>query len=338
LSALEALYGRMARLRRAWYTNRPHRRRQLQRPVVSVGNLVVGGSGKTPVVAALARMLLDMGERPAVLSRGYGRRRSADGVVVVSDGSRVLEPVESSGDEPHMLARALRGVPVLVSPDRYLAGRLAEKHFGCTVLLLDDGYQHVQLDRDLDLLLVAPGDLAERVLPWGPLREPLDAAHGADALLVPASLEEAGRVATALGVRRVFGVTIQYDPPRPLDPRGETPSSIAGRRLVAVAAIARPRRFFDAVRARGGDLVHELEFPDHHWFTAADVERASRVARDAHAEFIVTTEKDAVRLDGIGSDVPWVALPMSVVIEPRALFEEWLRGRLTAARARGARA
>ena len=167
MSLLSGAYGRAARLRRAWYGGRPRRIRQLAQPVISVGNLTVGGSGKTPVVAALARLLIAVGERPAILTRGYGRRRGADGVVVVSSGHEVLVPTLQSGDEPQMLARALPGVPVLVSGDRHLAGRLAERTFGCTVHLLDDGFQHVQLARDVDLLVISTADLDERLLPWG---------------------------------------------------------------------------------------------------------------------------------------------------------------------------
>jgi tetraacyldisaccharide 4'-kinase len=155
LRFLSRLYGRAAQSRRAWYGRHPDRVRHLARPVISVGNLVVGGSGKTPVVDTIARLLLAAGEHPVILSRGYGRRRQADGVVVVSDGQSIRVPVEESGDEPQMLARALAGVPVLVSPDRYLAGCLAERRFGCTVHLLDDGFQHVQLARDINLLVMS---------------------------------------------------------------------------------------------------------------------------------------------------------------------------------------
>ena len=133
----------------------PSRRRRLSQPVVSVGNLRVGGSGKTPIVAHIARLLLERGERPAILTRGYARRCRPDGVTVVSDGTTILAGIESAGDEPLMLARALPGVPVLVGANRYLSGRLAEERFGATVHLLDDGFQHLELARDVDLLLVS---------------------------------------------------------------------------------------------------------------------------------------------------------------------------------------
>src|SRR5204863_299969 len=143
--------------------------------VVFVGGSLVpaGGSGKTRVVETLARLLRNHGERAVILTRGYGRRDPTEGVLVVSDGTRVLEPVTRSGDEPQLLARNVPGVPVLVSADRYIAGLFAEKHFQPTVSILDDGFQHLQLERDVDLLLVSPADLDDRVLPAGRLREPI---------------------------------------------------------------------------------------------------------------------------------------------------------------------
>ena len=330
MSVLSLVYGRVARLRRSWYEQRPHARRRLDRPVISVGNLVVGGSGKTPVVAAIAHMLRDMGERPAVLSRGYARRKSADGVVVVSDRERVLEPVERSGDEPQMLARALRGIPVLVSSDRYLAGRLAETRFGCSVHILDDGYQHLQLARTIDVLLVSPGDLAERVLPSGRLREGLDAARGADVLLVSGTEDDAARVSSALNVSTAFRVETRFGPLRPLG-EGEAPAP-AGARVLAVSGIARPERFFRALREQGWNVVAELRFPDHHWYTPRDLAQINNAAQEVHARIVVTTEKDAVR---VGEQAWWAALPMEVAIEPEAQFASWLRGRLPPSPLRG---
>ncbi|HET9361255.1 MAG TPA: tetraacyldisaccharide 4'-kinase [Vicinamibacterales bacterium] len=320
---LSAVYGRVARLRRSWYERHPQSRRALDSTVISVGNLSVGGSGKTPVVAALARLLLDIGQRPAILSRGYGRPRALDGVVVASDGDRVLEPVERTGDEPQMLARALKGVPVLVSPDRHVAGRLAERRFGCTVMLLDDGFQHLELRRDVDLLLVSCADLDDRVLPAGRLREGLDAARSADCLLVPGPPEEVARVSAAFDGMQVFSVVNHYRPLRPLDETASLPAGL--RRVAAAAGIARPQRFFSALREQGFDVAREIVFSDHHWFTTGDVESVGRAARDAGAELIVTTEKDAARLPPLPG---WATLPMVAAIEPEGQFRSWLQGRL----------
>ena len=144
----------------------------------------MGGRGKTPVVAHLARLLLEAGERPAILSRGYARRRPEDGVVIVSDGTHLCADLDRSGDEPLMLARAIRGAAVLVCEVRALARTLAERALGATVHLLDDGFQHRQLGRDVDLVIIAPEDLQDRRLPFGRLREPVSALARADAVLV----------------------------------------------------------------------------------------------------------------------------------------------------------
>lgn len=336
MSLASDLYGRAASWRRAWYAGRPERRRRLQRPVISVGNLAVGGRGKTPLVATIARWLLEQGERPAILSRGYARRDAVDGVLVVSDAARVIEPVERSGDEPQMLARALPGVPVLVSADRYLAGVLAERTFGVTVHLLDDGFQHLALARDVDLLIVNPSDLEDKVLPSGRLREPLSAAAAASLVIGTGTFQ----LATSVGAARAL---YPFGDPFPGAPGG----------AVAVSGIARPERFFAAAREQGWDVVKEMSFRDHHWFTAADVTAMTSAARGAGADTILTTEKDAVRLAPLffegrrspgGAEVagdlrPSVAfLPIAVTVEPQEQFFAFLHDRLAAARAGSERA
>jgi tetraacyldisaccharide 4'-kinase len=337
LSALSGLYARVTQVRRRWYQNHRQRQRHLRAPVISVGNLTVGGSGKTPVVAALAQMLQDDGFRPAILSRGYGRRAGAD-LVIVSDGVHVTATAEQSGDEPLMLARALPGVPVMVCADRYRAGLIAEERFGATVHLLDDGFQHVRLGRAVDLLLMSPSDLGETVLPSGRLREPLAAAAAADAVLVPGSYEQAARVGASIGVATAFQVVTQYLPAMLVTPRGEALPAAAATDCencaLAVAAIARPFRFFEALKAQGWNVRREVSFRDHHWFSAADVERVVTLAKETGAEVILTTEKDAVRLEPHlveGSRPFWAYVPIRVTIEPAARFKAWLRSTLAEA-------
>ncbi|MGH9257534.1 MAG: tetraacyldisaccharide 4'-kinase [Vicinamibacterales bacterium] len=330
---ISELYGRATQYRRAWYGRRPHRTRQLDRPVISVGNLVVGGSGKTPLVAALATLLAAAGERPAILSRGYGRRQRADGVVVVNDGERVRATPAQAGDEPYMLAQALPGVPVLVSPDRYLSGRLAECRLACTVHLLDDGFQHVQLARDVDLVVMARATLDERLLPFGALREPVVAARAADALLVTGSDTDVEEISARLAVHTAFRVVSRYDAPRMMATSENPVHELRGRRAVAVAGIARPERFFTALRELGWDVARELAFRDHHWFTPRDIDAIRRAAVETGADVVITTEKDAVRLP-VHTGMPWAVLPLQLLVEPPDRFGAWLAGRLAAARRR----
>lgn len=335
MNPLGTIYGAAARARRRWYAGRPAARRRLARPVISVGNLAVGGSGKTPAVEQVARLLLAEGERPAILSRGYGRRVAASEPTVVSDGQRLMADLDRAGDEPLMLARALPGAAVVVAPARYDAGTLAETRLGCTVHLLDDGFQHLQLERDVNLLLMATGDLEDRMLPAGRLREPLSAASAADAVIVTgADASRAEAVARQLGVTPVFRTVVRIGAPRMVQPYGEPAAIAPGTPVFGLAGIARPERFFAAALGAGWRITGEQRMRDHHRYTRRDVERIVAAARRAGAAAVLTTAKDAVRLEAFAPfPLPFCWLPMEVAIEPAQAFREWLLARLAAARA-----
>jgi tetraacyldisaccharide 4'-kinase len=334
---LASIYAAGATARRRYYERRG-RQRTLQRSVISVGNLRVGGTGKTPTVAHVTGILLEMGERPAILSRGYGRRSTPDGVVVVSDGRRLCADLDRSGDEPLMLARAVERARVLVSSDRYLAGRLAELHLGATVHVLDDGFQHLALARGTDLLIASAEDVADaRTLPTGRLREPLRAASSADAVLVPSANDEETRaVAARLGVAAAFRLVRMSGEPRRLDVFSASAPAGAHMPVLAMAGVARPDRFFEEVRSGGWDVKRTLSFPDHHRYGRADVANLVDAARSAGARAILTTEKDLVRLLPFRPfPLPVMWLPLTVQIEPAAAFREWLAERLAVERSRG---
>jgi tetraacyldisaccharide 4'-kinase len=325
---LDRLYAAAALARRRWYERHPGHRRRLERPVVSVGNVSVGGSGKTPVTARLACLLLEAGHRPSILTRGYGRRDPAPGVTVVSDRDQVRADVDRAGDEPLMLARALPGVPVLVSSDRYLAGRLAERRFGCTVHLLDDGFQHFGLHRDIDVVLVGQDDLERPVtLPAGRLREPLAALRSAQALILEvsdAALPAALATVQQVGVERWFRLRRALGRPRLAGGDG-TGAPAEGTRVLAVAGVARPQGFFSALAVEGWTLAGQLAFSDHHRFTGSDVRRILGAMREARAGMVVTTEKDWVRLQALEPLPFTVALaPLEVAVEPSEPFAAWL--------------
>lgn len=336
LGPLARLYGRLARARRDRFDASPETRERLSQPVISVGNLVVGGSGKTPVVARVCALLAEAGERPAVLSRGYGRRTPEPGVVVVSDGKRLLADLDRAGDEPLMLARALDGVGVFVATRRAEAGRVAEQQFGVTVHVLDDGFQHLALDRAVDLVIVSPHDLdGEAVLPAGRLREPAETVRRADALLVTgATVVEARALAARWDVEKAFVVTRKSAVPRLVEPYGAAPRVPRDAPVLALAGIARPERFFDDLAEDGWRVVDRLAFRDHHRFTAADVETIAARMKQSGAGLVLTTEKDVMRL------LPWRPLPvpvawvpLTVSIEPADDFRLWLLWRLADARA-----
>jgi tetraacyldisaccharide 4'-kinase len=331
MSLATDIYSSVARERRKWYARHPGWRRRLNRPVVSVGNIAVGGSGKTPVVALVARLLAEAGHRPAILTRGYGRAAAPDGVTVVSDGRRLLADLDHAGDEPLMLARQLPRVPVLVSSDRYLAGRLAENRFDCTVHVLDDGFQHFELERDVDLVLLSPEDVERPLtLPAGRLREPPDVLRAASALIVgDAGLGRAAEVGKAVGVRDVFVLERALDRPRLFEPTAGGVVPDIGARVLAVAGLARPEQFFAGVGAAGWTLAGRMAFRDHHPFTRADMERIGAAMRAARAKIVLTTEKDLVRMEPLGPlPVPVAWVPLRVSVEPAEEFRDWVMGRI----------
>jgi tetraacyldisaccharide 4'-kinase len=313
-------YAAIVRRRRERYVRRPDLRRRLRRPVISVGNLAAGGRGKTPIVAAIARELLALGERPAILTRGYARTSPQDGVVVVRDPDGIRGDLARSGDEPLMLARSLAGATVLVSADRYLAGCLAEHQFGASVHILDDGFQHLQLDRDVDIVLVGREDIAQPLtFPAGRLREPLDALVAADAILAADDevvVDAAGLEAEFFRTRRVL-----------ITPRTN------GAAALALAAVAFPSRFFDDLRALGCTLVRTLAFRDHYPYSRRDVNRITTEAKAAGAQIVLTTEKDYVRLLPYRPfAIPIECVPLTMEPDPLPEFRQWLAGSLRAAR------
>jgi tetraacyldisaccharide 4'-kinase len=320
LAPLGALYGTLGLVRERLYRRGVLPAQRLGGPVISVGNLSVGGSGKTPLVAWAAALLRDAGHRVAILSRGYGGRYT-ERARLVSDGRESSAGAEIVGDEPAMLARELPGVIVAVGRRRADAGGLVEAQFGPCVHILDDGFQHLRLARDLDLLCLEPADARDWPLPAGRLREFPRAAARADLLLVSGAdargTEELGARFGAERVlrmhRRTRGFFAPWNQERP-----------APARAFLFCGIARPQRFLDDVRARGVDVVGQALFRDHHRFTIADVAIVTRSARAAGADALVTTAKDAVRLSGVETGLPLLTLRIAAVVEP----EEPLRQRL----------
>ncbi|HXO22676.1 MAG TPA: tetraacyldisaccharide 4'-kinase [Thermoanaerobaculia bacterium] len=330
-SPWQLLYGSAHRLRHRWYRARA---RRLPRPVVSVGNLHWGGAGKTPLVAAVAAHLRDRGLAVCVLSRGYGRR--GRGVRVVSAGDGPLLGPLSAGDEPVLLAGELPGVSVVVAPDRYRAGLHALRRLEPApgLFLLDDGFSHLGVHRDLDLLAFPAADPwgGGRLFPSGRLREPLRAAARASAALLTglapgdegaaagkpsagAALAEALRPYGFAGPG--FASVTRAGRPRLLG-GGLLP---AGEKVFLVTAIARPERFTATVRGLGFEIAGELRFPDHHLYPQPSLVRIEAAFRSSGAAAVLTTGKDRVKLLG-RLDVPVAELPIRAVPEPA--FWRWL--------------
>jgi tetraacyldisaccharide 4'-kinase len=295
---------------------------RLNGPVISVGNLSVGGSGKTPLVARIAELLRDAGEPVAVLSRGYGGTFRGE-ALIVGDGAAVLADAAEAGDEPVMLAGALRGVVVAVGRRRDRVGRAVEARFGRRVHVLDDGFQHLRLRRDLDILSVGDGDLDDRPLPAGRLRERPSAAARADVVLMwsePGGAVGSGHGPPAFGDTRTFRVSRRslgfFDAeghPRP-----------APARPMLLSGIANPERFWADVAALAPGVVGRAAFPDHHRFTAGEILGLHHEAWTYGADAIVTTAKDAVRLPRHKGELPVLTFRIAAQIEDEPRFRERL--------------
>ena len=319
------LYGAVHSLRWRWYARRSKR---LPRPVVSVGNLHWGGTGKTPLVASIAGHLRDRGLHTAILSRGY--RSRGRGVRLVSTGEGPLLGPKVAGDEPVLLAGLLPGVSVVVGPDRFEAGRHALERLEPPpeVFILDDGFSHLGLFRDIDLLAFPSDDpfAGGRLLPGGRLREPLSAARRADAVVLTGETEmSGGEIAEAL---RGFGfegpgfsAPTRVEAPR-LAAGGAPPD---GSRVLLVAAIARPRRFLEAARRFELEITETLTFPDHHDYPSSSLTSIEEAFEDSGADIVLTTTKDEVKLLG-RLDIPLASLPVRA--EPEDSFWSWLDRRL----------
>ncbi len=286
--------------------------RQLKWPVVSIGNLSTGGSGKTPLTIALAKALSARGLHVDVLSRGYGRRSALP--LPVNPGGTA----EDFGDEPLVIAREAQ-VPVYVASERYEAGLLAERDAAqqAGVHLLDDGFQHRQLARDVDILLLSRRDLSDHLLPVGNLREPLRAAERAQVIAILADdtdvegeIKAHGWKAQIWRLRRVMEIP-------PLD----VP-------IAAFCGIARPAQFFQGLESAGVKLAVRAAFPDHHRYTARDLERLTSQARGTGATALLTTEKDRMRLGGLSTPQPIQTVKLRIEINDEDAAVDWLMDRI----------
>jgi tetraacyldisaccharide 4'-kinase len=349
LRLLSFPYGAAVALRNRLYDRGILRQERLPRPVISLGNLTVGGTGKTPTVILLANLLREKGRRPAVLSRGYGGRAKA-AVNIVSDGTRILMGWREAGDEPVLIAKAAPGVPVLTGPKRVLTGRAAVESFGADCLILDDAFQHRALCRDLDIVLL---DAARPfgngfLLPRGPLRETPEALGRAHLLLRTGGAEEEEPLYEPAALGRA-GLTLRREatddleassgalPPLPFFRGIHRPlclveadtgrllplSELRDRRVFAFAGIAHPEAFLETLTALGAQVVSFQAFPDHHPYSPSDIADIRRFAKADGAERIITTEKDGIRLADFPDFLPDISLlRIGMKISPAEPFAE----------------
>jgi tetraacyldisaccharide 4'-kinase len=291
MNPLASIFEAGVQVRNALYSRGLLKQRRLEGPTVSVGNLSVGGSGKTPFVMLLGEQLKRRGLAFDVLSRGYGRR--SQGVLEVNPAGSAQE----FGDEPLLIARKLE-VPVIVGEDRYQAGVFAERKFGPHMHILDDGFQHRALARDFDIVLVTAEDARDRVIPAGRLREPLRSLVRADAVVLTSG---ATADAFALKGQKLWrvrrGITVTGIPERP----------------VAFCGIARPKSFLLQLEKAGIEVVAEAVYRDHHAYSEKDVAELLALRKNSEAGGFVTTEKDAINLGGYLSALqPLAVVPVKM--------------------------
>jgi len=312
MNPLSSLFGLGVRTRNALYDRGLARAQRLRGPVVSVGNLSVGGSGKTPFVLLLAELLRARGVKFDILSRGYGRK---------TRGVALVDPSGSPGDfgdEPLLTARRLN-VPVIVGESRYAAGIFAEQKFGPQFHLLDDGFQHRSLARDFDIVLVTPEDARDRLLPAGRLREPLTSLRRADAVVL---ISGASAESFPLDQKLVWKVR-----------RGIVPNHVPSA-PVMFCGIARPKNFVAQLRTAGIEPIAEAFYRDHHAYSGQDIRDLLDLRQRSQADGFVTTEKDAVNLGGYLSALePLAVVPVKMGLADAANAVDTMLARIAERRA-----
>ena len=305
---LSKLYSLVVSLRVYLYQKGILSSQQLPHPVISVGNLTVGGTGKTPLVGFLAQILKKSGYQPVILTRGY-KRKNKTPVLQVSDGKNILCRWEDCGDEPYLLARNLDGVPVVVSKNRYQAGQSVQNNYSDPIIyLLDDGYQHLQLQRNLNILLLDATDPfgGEQLLPLGRLRESTRGLKRADSIIItrshiPFEIEAVNRHIRKWNPWAPIAyfhhdVTAIYDlktgEPRPI-------RAFLGKAVVALVAIGNPQVFLRDLEHYQMKVRDRFIFRDHHHYTQTDLDHVLDRLTELQAEVVVTTQKDSVRLENL---------------------------------------
>ncbi|MCX5910281.1 MAG: tetraacyldisaccharide 4'-kinase, partial [Deltaproteobacteria bacterium] len=307
LYLLSLLYGWIVSLRVQFYSWSIFRIHSLPCKVVSVGNITLGGTGKTPFVCLLAGLLKSRGLRVAILSRGYSGDLQGD-LGVVTNGQKILMSPQQAGDEPYLLAEKLQGVPIIVGRNRYRSGRFAVEHFQSEVLILDDGFQHIALRRDVNFLLLdASSPFGNgNLLPRGVLREPVSQLLRADAIILTkigmsGNISDSKRISLKLVHPGPF-FQMDYEPcaVRAYGQKEVLPlEHLKGKKVLAFSGVARPESFQHTLRQLDLHISAIEIFPDHHWYGPKDWERLLTRARGMGVDGFITTEKDLVRIKNL---------------------------------------
>jgi tetraacyldisaccharide 4'-kinase len=338
LAPLGALYAAAVRTRRALYRTGLLRAHQVDAPVISVGNITAGGTGKTPLVETIARMVLSQGKRACILTRGYGRKDPGRRVVV-SNGQTVLADARTAGDEAFLLAENLLGVAAVISDaNRAAAARWAIANLASEVFILDDGFQHLALARDLDILVIDASNPfgGGRLLPRGRLREPLKAMQRAGCVVITRSnqttelawLKET--IKPFVGAKPIITSQAKTICLRPVAPSLETEGVAMPQPLGAFSGIGNPQSFLAHLKLDGHAICYTRTFADHHDYQQSDIDEVVTAARANGANALVTTAKDAVKLRSLSFDLPCYVLEIELEFNDEAALREIVRSAIAA--------
>jgi tetraacyldisaccharide 4'-kinase len=321
LPPLSALYGAVVSTRTSLYSRGTFRTKRLERPVISIGNITAGGTGKTPMVEWVARVLAAEQKNVCILTRGYGRKNPGERVLV-SDGKAVLTTADEAGDEPYLLATNLTGIAAVVcDQDRFAAGTGAIKHLKSQCFILDDGFQHLQLARDLNILMIDATNPfgGGHLLPYGTLRESAQGIERADCIVLtrtdqcedPGTVKEA--VSRVSAGRPLFTSRMKTYEVTAL--KGSEGELLPGGRVAAFCAIGNSNAFHRQVRQEGFSVVYQRSFPDHYRYSQSDLNKLTSKALESGATALLTTAKDAVKLSLLKVEMPCFVLQIKIDID-----------------------
>ncbi len=338
LRMLELIYWFVLKIRKQLYRWGIKKEEKLDARVISIGNITVGGTGKTPVVKLLAERLSKDGYRVVILNRGY-KAATKQEIAVVSNGEEILLNADKAGDEAYMLAKMLPDIPVIIGKERFKTGNYACQHFNPDFIIMDDAFQHWQVDRDYDVVVLDATNPfgKEHLLPRGLLREPLSELERADFFIMTKTdqvaeeeLVEINKILKKFNSEAII-LRTRHKPTylRNLITSKKEKVSLVGQRILAVSGIGNPLYFERSLEKLGGIVVDRIRFADHHSYSKEDLLEIIDVAKNNNIAKIITTEKDAVSIDDkivaeVGfEDLSFVILGIEIdIIESKGLFDE----------------